>query len=304
MSKTTLITGGTGLMAVNWAAIAPNRQQLFLLQHKRSLELCGVQSCHFNLENKVAIAEALRKINPDFVVHAAGMTNIEQCEENQELAYFTNTTLAANIAEVCASLNIKLVHISTDHLFDGNVAKRSESESPQPLNQYAKTKAQAEAAVTDLNNEALVIRTNIFGWGTSYRISFSDFIIENLRARKTITLFEDVYFSPILVAHLARIVGDLLESNATGIVNIASSERISKFDFGILLAESFGLDASYICRGSLEDNPALVTRPKDMSLSTRKLSSILGRSAPSIKDGLLELKRQEELGTKEELRAL
>jgi dTDP-4-dehydrorhamnose reductase len=86
---------------------------------------------------------------------------------------------------------------------------------------------------------------------------------------------------------------NLYLSKAIGIFNVVSSERISKFEFGLMVADIFGLDASLILKGKIEDRLELVQRPKDLSLSNLKLVDFLKTSIPSIKDQVLELKKQE-----------
>ncbi|NBP06440.1 MAG: SDR family NAD(P)-dependent oxidoreductase, partial [Bacteroidetes bacterium] len=129
------------------------------------------------------------------------------------------------------------MHISTDHLFSGDNALVDESFPVSPINIYGLTKAEAELRVLEENPEALVIRTNFYGWGTSYRQSFSDFIIRTLRAGRKLELFEDVFFTPILAEVVAQTICDLMAKNAKGIFNIVGSQRLSKFDFGLRVAK-------------------------------------------------------------------
>ena len=146
--------------------------------------------------------------------------------------------------------------------------------------------------VLNKNPESLVIRTNFFGWGTSYRNSFSDWIIKSLRESKSIKLFSDVYFTPIYIKELVNIIHILLNKKKYGIYNIVSNERISKFNFGIKIAKIFGYPISLIRPISIDELNFLVSRPKDMSLSTKKISNDLNLQLKSIEDQLLDLKNE------------
>lgn len=304
MTNTSFITGGTGLLALNWAAHKRAEQSIYLVQHTREVSLDGTSLSSVDLANKQSLINELQQVKPDLVVHAAGLTSVEQCEGNPALAHKANTELSANVACACHELGIKLVHISTDHLFAGQSAMVTEEEPVAPLNQYAKTKAEAEQVVLASCPNALVVRTNIYGWGMSYRNSFSDFVLDNLSARTPISLFEDVFFTPILIADLVDVIEDLVAKQQSGIFNVAGSERVSKLQMGTLLARHFELDTSLIQPVSISEKANLVIRPKDMSLSTQKAASIIGRELPNAHSGIEKLKQQKQQGLAKELRAL
>ena len=180
----------------------------------------------------------------------------------------------------------------------------AESSPVTPVNVYGRTKAEAELHVLEAHPFALLIRTNFYGWGTSYRCSFSDVIIEALRSGKDLNLFTDVFYTPILVNTVAIAAHDLIDTKTTGIVNIVGDERISKYEFGIRIAEEFGLDAGLIKPGLLADQVALVQRPYDMSLSNQKVSKLLGRKLGGVSEHLSELHKQEQNGFSQEMRSL
>ena len=115
------------------------------------------------------IADELLVLKPSLVIHAAGLTSVEVCEERPIFAEHINIDLAGNLAKVCANLKLPFVHISTDHLFSGDAVNSDENCPIAPLNVYAQTKALAEYIVLKEHPKALVIRTNFYGWGTSYR---------------------------------------------------------------------------------------------------------------------------------------
>ena len=119
MVKTALITGGSGLLALNWALAIKGQYNVVLALHNRDIEVRGVKTIFFSLGDKESIKKVFQKYSPDIVIHTAGLTNIEECEKDKELAKYVNVKIAKNIATVCRDSNVKLVHISTDHLFSG-----------------------------------------------------------------------------------------------------------------------------------------------------------------------------------------
>lgn len=304
MQPKILITGGSGLLALNWACALRDTQQIILGLHRRQVSLEGTLAVQINLDSLVDLMDQMRVIRPQYVIHTAGLASVEKCESNPILARELNVSLAINIAKVCAILKIPLAHISTDHLFSGNQAFAVENFPASPINIYASTKAEAELKVLEENPEALVIRTNFYGWGTSYRHSFSDFIIGTLRAEKRLELFDDVFYSPILVETLAQATHDLMTLNAKGVFHIVSSQRLSKFDFGLMLAKEFDLDEGLIKATQITRQSLPVKRPLDMSLSNKKTVSILGRDLGTIRDNLSRLRQQEKNGLAMELEKL
>jgi dTDP-4-dehydrorhamnose reductase len=301
MKPKTLITGGSGLLALNWACALRDRQHIILGLHNRQVSLDGALAVQINLDSLNDLIKQIEVIQPEFVIHAAGLTSIEDCESNPTLARELNVTLAINMAKVCAMYKIPLVHISTDHLFPGIDALADEDFPTSPVNIYGRTKDEAELRVLEENLDALVIRTNFYGWGTSYRQSLSDFIIHSLRTGQKLELFDDVFYTPILAETLAHATHDLMALSAKGVFNIVGSQRLSKFDFGLRLAKEFGLDEGLIKATQITKQQSLVKRPLDMSLSNKKAVSFLGRDFGVTNDDLARLRQQEENGIKMEL---
>lgn len=298
------ITGGSGLLAINWALALRSRYEVTLGLHEREISLAGVQAMRIDLESVDHLVRAFETMQPQIVIHTAGLTSVEICEAEPELAQRVNVGLASNVAQACAKLELQLVHISTDHLFTGEDSSVDETCPVMPVNVYGRTKAEAELRVQEACSRALVVRTNFYGWGPSYRRSFSDIIIESLRAGKELTLFQDVYYSPILVDAAVKAVHDLLDRKVIGIVNVVGDERISKHEFGLKLAREFNLDTSLIKSGSITDRRSLVQRPHDMSLSNQKIRELLGRKLGDVEEHIAKLHQQEQNGLAQEIKKL
>jgi dTDP-4-dehydrorhamnose reductase len=295
-----LITGGSGLLALNWAYAMRDKHLITLGLHQRKISLIGAQTVLLNLESLDNLSRQFEVLHPEIVIHTAGLTSVEKCQFDPVLAHQLNIILATNIAKICAMFKVPLIHISTDHLYSGHSSFADESLLTSPANVYGSTKAEAELRVLDENPEALVIRTNFFGWGTNYRQSFSDLIIDRLREKKEIELFDDVFYTPILIGVLAQAAHDLIAMNAKGIFNIVGGQRISKLTFGVTLAQVFGLDDALIKPTQIAMKSLLVKRPLDMSLSNKKAVNFLGRELGTIEDYLSQLRQLEKDGMAKE----
>jgi dTDP-4-dehydrorhamnose reductase len=300
--KRLLISGGSGLLGVNWAIYSRDEFDVVLLLNQKIISLNNTTSVQYNNIASYEIAlSILAEVKPDILIHTAGLTNVELCEREPELAYSINVNLSDFLSKACNQLNIAFVHISTDHLFAGDISMVNELTPLNPINVYGASKAKAEKVVLNNNPNALIIRTNFYCWGTSYRHSFSDRILQTLRMGNSIVLFDDVFYTPILAEYLIKCTHELYSKKQKGLFNVVGNERITKYEFGLKLASVFNLDKNLILKGKANDNSQLVTRPTDMSLSNNKLTKILDKRLPSLMTQLKRLYEQEHQGISNEI---
>jgi len=301
MKKKVVITGGSGLLAVNWALSVRHKFEVILLLHQKNISITDVKTDIVSLSSEGECASMLMRHQPDVLIHTAGLANVELCESNNELADQVNIDITRNLSKACFNHGVKLVHISTDHLFSGEQEFVTEDSRCNPLNNYAKTKLIGEQQVLKELKDALIIRTNFFGWGPKYRQSFSDNILNQLKNSKSIDLFSDVYFTPILIDELVKAVHQLIDAKSSGLFNISGNDRLSKYEFGLKLAKLFHLDEGLINMVSIDDNSNLVNRPKDMSLSNAKFCKKLNYKIPSLDEQLKKFKKQELVSASEQV---
>jgi dTDP-4-dehydrorhamnose reductase len=264
--------------------------------HRHPVVAPGITGVRSDANGPGALAAIVLDLQPDLVVHTAGLTNVDECERQPETADRLNVGASEEIAAAATRVGARLVHISSDHLFSGTRASRGEEEAPSPVNVYGRTKVAAEAAVLAVAPSALIIRTNFYGWGTPVRRSFSDWILDRLRAGTRLRMFTDAVFTPILVNHLSEALFDLLSRGATGVFNVAGRERVSKYEFGCRLAERFGYDRGHIEPASLHEFPFAARRPPDLSLDVAKVERLLGAPMPDVAQGLDRLAALEQEG--------
>jgi len=286
----TIIIGGSGLFGLNWAIKQYQTDEIILLLHNKYVEFNGVKSIKIDYNNFKTLEETIKSLEPDLIINAAAITNVDFCESNVNLTYEANVQLAFDLAKIASKLNTKFIHISTDHLFDGINEIYFENDIPNPLNQYGKSKAEAEAKVLSIYKKSLIIRTNFFCWGPIYRKTFSENIVDSLRNNQYLYLFNDVYYTPIEIAELIDSILFLLNNNNTGIFNISSSMKISKYDFGVLIAKHFDLNHNLIKSDSINNRKNLVLRPNNMSLSNHRIKSHYYKFNGDINDNINRIK--------------
>ena len=291
--KKVVFFGGSGLLAVNWAKRICLDYEVYLIMHKRKIQLPNVKSIYFEENFEVSFNHFILTLKPDLILNCAALTNVDLCESNPLMAFEINTEWPKKLALLSKKVDTKFVHISTDHLFDGKKNIYDEQDQICPLNQYAKTKAAAEKKVLLIDENALIIRTNFYGWGLSYRKSFSDFILEGLRNKTDLQLHNDIFYSPIYIGELVRLIHLALEKKCVGIYNFVGSENISKYDFGMAIANVFNLSYESISSTLINTKKDLVLRPKNMALSNEKLLKKLNQPILTLKEQLISLREDE-----------
>lgn len=299
-----LITGGSGLLALNWAAFSSHRSDVTLALHNRRVDVSFATSVFVDLEDTAALSALIAECKVEVLINCAAMASVEACEANPRAARAVNTSLPSMLALACRQAGVSFVHISTDHLSSGLTPFGREADPVEPQNEYAKTKAAGEQAVLKANPDAIVVRTNFFGWGTEYRQSFSDWILLSLANGEDIDLFEDAFFSPIYMRHLVEIVHSLLKEKKRGLINCCGRDRLSKYEFGLSLANAMGHNKDSINPAMLSDRTDLLTRPFDMSLSSGKVTELLGSEVPTTLDGIAAMMLDADLPHIKELRRL
>ena len=284
------ITGISGLLGLNVALVARERVEVGGSFFSHPVSADGLDVYAADARDPDAMTRVLERARPDVILHTVGLSNVDGCEDDPEHAYELNVATAREGARLARACGARFIHVSTDHLFDGERAWRREDDALAPRNVYAKTKGEAEHAVLREHPDALVVRTNFYGWGTSVRTSFSDWVLRALTEGRPLTMFGDVHFTPILVNDLAELLLSLIEAKASGLIHVAGGERVSKYEYAVRAAEVFGLSADRVRAVPADSVMLRAPRPRDMSLACGRAETILGRPMPSLRDGLLRLR--------------
>ena len=287
-----LITGASGLLGLS-LALAARREHEVIGVHRGRLDSVPFELYRADLTLQGQVDSMLDATRPDWLVHCAALTNLDVCEHNPEQARVLNTEVPAELADACARRGIRLVHISTDAVFDGvKTDPYTEDDTPNPLGVYSQTKLESERAVQAANPQALVARVNFFGWSLTGRHSLAEFFVNHLREGKPVSGFTDVIFCPIFVFHTAGLLLAMLENGLCGLYHVVGGQAISKYQFGIQIAHRFGLPADLISPRSVEGSGLTARRSHNLWLSTHKLSTDLGREIPLFSTGLDEFYTQ------------
>lgn len=281
-----LVTGASGLLGLNLALEAAKDHQVFGTVKDHTLRTDAFSILQTDLLVPSAVEEVLDETQPDWVIHCAALANVDACEANPALARQLNSELPKKLATYVGRGGARLVHVSTDAVFDGQRGEYTEEDLPNPLSVYAQSKLEGEHAVAEANPSAIIARVNLFGWSLTGKRSLAEFFFYNLSAGRQVMGFTDVYFCPLLANHLGRIFLKMLVSDLSGLYHVVSRDCSSKYDFGVKIARRFELDERLITPTSVEQAGLKAARSPKLTLRTDKLARDLGEPPPDLSTGI------------------
>lgn len=223
------------------------------------------------------------KVRPEVVVDTAALTNVDYCENHQDEAWRVNVEGSENIAHLCSEFGSKLVHVSTDYVFDGEKGSYLEEDTPKPLNYYGLTKRAAEERSFKACSDTLIVRPSIiYSWtpqreievGGGKPLNFAMWIIKKLANSEPVNIVGDQFNSPTLADSLAEGILQAIKQDLSGILHLAGGSRLSRYDFVQRLAQTLDLDTRLVHEVRTEDMKWLARRPRDSSLRVEKAKQL------------------------------
>ena len=298
-----LITGVSGLLGINLALEATREHEVIGVDRGK-LQSAPFPVFKTNFFNTNAFEPMLDSTLPDWVINCAALANLEECERFPDQAKILNVNLPRELATACGKRNIKLIHLSTDAVFDGTrEGAYAEEDEPNPQGVYSQTKLDGERSVLEANPQAIIARVNFFGWSLGGKRSLGEFFVNNLSEGRNVNGFTDVIFCPMWVNHLAQTLIAMLEKNLSGLYHVVGAQPMSKYQFGVEVARKFGLRENLIAPQSVERSDLTAKRSHNLWLSIHKLSTDLGGEIPSFSTGLDGFHKQFQQGYPQKIRS-
>jgi len=288
-----LITGASGLYGSKLAEHALSKQHQVYSVHSQHPATRGIP-VQLDITDKEKVQAEFQKVQPEVVVHAATMTDVDKCELNKELAWKINVDGTRNVAQAAKASNAFLLYISTDYVFDGEKGCYRETDQPSPISYYAYTKLKAEEYVKDHLSDCCIARPSvIYGANPAAgKINFALWLLNKLKNKEQAKVFVDQWNSPTLNTSLADMTLEVAERKLTGVYHLSGASRISRYEFALSLAKTFGLDESLLVPTALKDFSFPAKRPRDSSLNTAKAEHALKNKPVKIEHALERLKTE------------
>lgn len=273
----TLVFGGTGI--VGRATVAAAR--------RRGFPALGLSRGQGDIGAPERVAAAIAAFRPRLVVNCAAFTRVDDCETAPERAFAVNAEAVGIVARACARAGCRLLHLSTDYVFDGAGAQPyREEDATGPRSVYGASKLAGEARALEAPG-ALVVRTSwVFGAGGP---NFVDTIRRKLEeGAAPLRVVDDQVGAPTYAPFLARALADLGESGVGGIVHYQNREPVSWCGFARAIARGLGFDEGAIEPASTAQVPRPAPRPAWSVLDVRRFERLAGRPVERWEDGLAE----------------
>jgi len=279
-----LVIGGNGLLGSKIVKLAQTKYDCIPTHRTRAFHS---NSLKLDITSKEEIFHVFKMVKPIMIMHVAAETNVDRCEIDRNWAWKVNAEGTANVAEACRKMNLKLVYVSTDYVFDGKKGFYTEQDKPNPVNYYGLTKLKGEEFVREHCKDYLIARTSVlFGWHP-WKKNFATWAIEALRCKKEIEVVNDHFNSPTLADNLSEALLEMVEKDFNGIYHTAGSERISRYEFVAKIAKIFDLDISLVKPIKMKELKAWVAkRPRDSSLRIDKVQKKLKMKFFDVKESL------------------
>jgi dTDP-4-dehydrorhamnose reductase len=285
-----LITGSNGFVAGSIIAQAPADWEV----HGIARSAPAVHSYKFthhlvDLLDKEKLAECFSSIKPDVVIHTAAMANIDCCQNNPSIAHAINVEATRSLASLCEQADIKLIHCSTDTVFDGKKGFYVEEDEPNPINYYAETKLEAEKIVLASSTKnvvarlALVMGLPVIGKGNSFLAD----IMGKLKNKEEMKFAQNEIRTPINVISLGAALIELAQiKNVDGILHLAGNTRIDRYQMAREIATTLGFSPEMIIPTNSNNMVGRAPRPNDASMDNAKATRLLKTPLLSLTEGL------------------
>lgn len=277
-----LITGSNGLLGQKIILQLLNRDVEFLatsLGENRNSNCPDSNYTSLDISNQSHVNTVIKEYLPDYIIHTAAITKVDYCEDNLDECRKTNVDGSNNIFEVSQQINAHFMLLSTDFVFDGEKGNYSETDAPNPLSVYARSKFDAEQILiqSEYVNWSIVRTIIVFGEGIN--LSRSNIVLwakEALAAGKPLTIIDDQYRSPTWADDLAWACIRICELNKSGIYHISGPERMSIFDLVLRIAKYHNLDTSSVQKTDSKSLNQPAKRPPCTGFNLAKAENDLG----------------------------
>jgi dTDP-4-dehydrorhamnose reductase len=275
MAPRAIITGAAGLIgqyvvksASRWA---PDWQIL------------GLARADLDLTDSVAVERTWQSIKPDLVIHCAALSRTKDCEQDPQLTHRVNVEVTAHLARL--SENIPFIFLSSGEVFDGKAGWYRETDEPNPINFYGKTKLEGEQLVLQNPHQTVVRIVLTAGTSQNGDRSFVEDMCRAAKSGKSMTLYADEYRCPLPAGAIARAIWELSSKNLPGLYHLGGRERLSRWEIGQALLPWYPELQDRLVKGSACEHVG-APRPTDLSLNCEKIQALLSFPIPGFRSWL------------------
>lgn len=278
--KKLLVLGASGLTGYKIAKQAEKIFDVYGTYNIRPMTLANCETFKLNLSDIKQVNEKLSQLRPEVIINTTALHNVDFCEENQSMAREVNTGAVKNLLKYAEKYNSRLIHISTDYVFDGHAKKAySELETPNPISFYGKSKLEGEQVLQDTKH--VVIRPSVvYGWtplelagtmsSSGKPMNFAMWLLANLHKKESLKIVTDQFASATLADSLAEASLKIATTDKSGLYHVSGLSCESRYEFAVKLAEKFGYDSDLISKTDSSSFVQKAKRPQYSCLDCQK----------------------------------
>lgn len=259
--------------------------------HPDLLPGSGYRFIPADLLDDPAVEEMIRTVAPDVVVNTSALSVPDYCEQHRSEAYAMNVSAVRHLAECCERANCRLIHLSTDFVFDGRGRTLyTETDRPAPVNYYGETKWLGEQAVAEICRRYAIVRVVVVYGKTlpGQHGNVLQLVKTRLENKQPVRVVSDQWRTPTWVEDICSGVELLIASGANGIFHICGRECLSIAEIAYRVADYFRLDRSLILPVTTAEMKETTLRPAFSGLSIEKAMRELGYAPHTLEEGLKE----------------
>ena len=284
-----LVTGVSGMLGSSLALELSRKHKVFGTGN--SAISLPIDYRIFDLSNE-SYKELIDWSQPELIIHCAALTNGNYCQNNPLEAFNVNGFATKKLMDASED-DVKIMYVSTDAVFSSSLHMAKEIDCPSPENVYGKSKELGEFFLLNSNRDYLILRTTIVGLN-AYRDKegFVEWILNSVKAKETISLFDDVLFTPISIWDFILEIDFLIDQDSyeSKVLHLAGGEANTKYKFGKSLVEELSLDTTYIKKGYISKFTDRAKRSNDLSLDCSLYQKKFNRKLPKLKDTIKTIK--------------
>jgi len=294
--KKILITGANGLLGQKVTEMFANETEHELILTdlaEKGDDTHEFEYFQMDITKKDLVKDTVKKYLPDIIINTAAYTNVDGCETERELSWKVNVDAVKNFIIASRANNSKIIHISTDYVFDGKAGNYDERSTPNPLSYYGKGKLASENALVASGIPYTIVRTMIiYGTGKNLRLNFALWLIDKLGKNEPVNIVDDQFGMPTISDDIAWGLVKIVDNNKKGLYHISGSEYLSRYAFALKLADIFEFDRKLILPIKTGELQQAAARPMNSSFILLKAETELGIKLLNVTDGLYLLKSQ------------
>ena len=288
-----LDVAGTGLLGqyIGQEGLRRGHQVIATHRGRRAPEDGRIEWHRLDIRDSAAVKALVRSVEPELVLNAAAMTDVDGCEANPDEAKQVNATAAGQLAWIASEVGAAFIHISTDYVFDGT-GPATEDTKPHPLNAYGETKLSGEQVVREAHPDSTILRlSSVFGWNRlSSKTNAVTWILQKLEAGQEVPLFHDQEVTPTYAKTAAEVAFDLWGQHSSGLFHVGCSHCASRVEMGQTIADVFHIPNPKLNPIPLASVALRAKRPLAPCFVVRKVEETLKKPMPTFRACLEDMK--------------